>query len=202
MRWDEKLEPPTIVKFQGLHRFWQPNENETRETTEDDAKALRVRKIEFTGHFSPVKWQCRAPLSSGKLCPRRDRHKCPFHGVVVARDEMGNPTLPEDRLKIENDAAEKDKPPDWQDPELLRDLEAATGLDLTVGKKKKKKAKKKPYPNLTDVTGVTKTSRQRLESKVFHKSAVKRVSAALDNLDYKKHRDKFGDQYNYVHETV
>ncbi|KAJ2122352.1 hypothetical protein IW147_003451 [Coemansia sp. RSA 720] len=33
---------------------------------------------------------CRAPLPSGRLCPRRDLVKCPLHGVIVPRDEQGH----------------------------------------------------------------------------------------------------------------
>lgn len=68
----------------------------------------------------------------------------------------------------------------WQDPELLRDIEAATGMDLTLkkgkgrkggrkgkGKKGKKGAKK--YPGLTDLTKRTNTSRTRLGKQVFNK---------------------------------
>ncbi|KAF8773733.1 UV-stimulated scaffold protein A like protein [Argiope bruennichi] len=45
----------------------------------------------INGKFEPVKWSCRAPLPSGKLCPRRDRYKCPFHGKIIKRDNAGNP---------------------------------------------------------------------------------------------------------------
>lgn len=41
----------------------------------DGVAALRTRVIEFSGKFEPVKWSCRAPLPSGKLCPRKDRYK-------------------------------------------------------------------------------------------------------------------------------
>ncbi|XP_068330461.1 UV-stimulated scaffold protein A homolog [Pyrus communis] len=34
---------------------------------------------------------CRAPLSNGKLCPRRDLRICPFHGPVIPRDDEGKP---------------------------------------------------------------------------------------------------------------
>ncbi|KAJ2698310.1 hypothetical protein H4218_003393 [Coemansia sp. IMI 209128] len=34
---------------------------------------------------------CRAPLKGGRLCPRRDLVKCPFHGPVIDRDEKGRP---------------------------------------------------------------------------------------------------------------
>ncbi|OMP08627.1 hypothetical protein COLO4_06280 [Corchorus olitorius] len=34
---------------------------------------------------------CRAPLSKGKLCQRRDLRVCPFHGPIIPRDDEGNP---------------------------------------------------------------------------------------------------------------
>ena len=72
------------------------------------------RIITFAGQFEPVDRACRAPLPSGKLCPRRDREKvgreqgeggpmcdcatftrqCPFHGAIVPRDEHGTPLHP------------------------------------------------------------------------------------------------------------
>uniref|UniRef100_T1ISH9 UV-stimulated scaffold protein A C-terminal domain-containing protein n=1 Tax=Strigamia maritima TaxID=126957 RepID=T1ISH9_STRMM len=194
INWEEKLEPPlTVTRPQGLHRFWQPQENEAVSKPED-ANLLRVRRIDFSGNFQPVKWQCRTPLPSGKLCPRFDR--CPLHGKVIARDELGNPTQPEDieRVRAEQEKIDKTKPPDWQDPVLLREIEAAIGIDLTVGKKSRKKKKK--YLDLTDIKEKI-TARKRLEKKVLSKSAMKRVSSNLDNTDYKKYRDKFGDQFNY-----
>ncbi|VFQ75609.1 unnamed protein product [Cuscuta campestris] len=43
----------------------------------------------------PVEIQpCRAPLSrKGGLCQRRDLRACPFHGVIVPRDDDGNPIM-------------------------------------------------------------------------------------------------------------
>ena len=41
----------------------------------DEKALLKCRKIVFAGKFEPVKWSCRAPLPSGRLCPRRDRLK-------------------------------------------------------------------------------------------------------------------------------
>ena len=48
----------------------------------------------------PVKWTCRAPLSSGRLCPRMDRVKCPFHGKIIARNNDGSPASPADAAKL------------------------------------------------------------------------------------------------------
>jgi len=49
-------------------------------TTEDIA--IEEKKITRT---------CRAPmgLPNGKLCPRMDKIKCPFHGKIVDRDVHG-----------------------------------------------------------------------------------------------------------------
>ena len=91
------------------------------------------------GKFEPVKWSCRAPLPSGKLCPRKDREKCPFHGKIIARDNQGQPSRAQDRLAEEKrEEEEKQRNPDWQDPNLLKDLEAATGIDLKMPTKKGK----------------------------------------------------------------
>ena len=77
--------------------------------------------IEFTGTFVPVSWTCRAPLASGKLCPRQDRYKCPFHGKIVGRDKMGQPSNVEDKMRLEEEEERKrNENPSWQDPELLK----------------------------------------------------------------------------------
>ena len=34
---------------------------------------------------------CRAPLKNGHLCPRKDMIRCPFHGIIIPRDEHGVP---------------------------------------------------------------------------------------------------------------
>lgn len=40
----------------------------------------------------PIETQpCRAPLRKGGLCQRRDLRVCPFHGLIVPRDDEGKP---------------------------------------------------------------------------------------------------------------
>ena len=52
---------------------------------------------------------------------------------------MGQPSRPEDRLAEEKRAEEeKQQNPDWQDPNLLKELKAATGVDLKMPIKKGK----------------------------------------------------------------
>ena len=38
-------------------------------------ESMRSRIINFEGEFKPVKWKCRAPMPTGKLCERMDRIK-------------------------------------------------------------------------------------------------------------------------------
>ncbi|KAJ2079229.1 hypothetical protein H4R24_003923 [Coemansia sp. RSA 988] len=54
-------------------------------------KALQMRAVYYPEPERAVIKACRAPLKNGKLCPRRDLVKCPFHGVIISRDEQGQP---------------------------------------------------------------------------------------------------------------
>lgn len=187
---DEKLEPPTLGRTDDLHHVWVGySHREASDATvpEDWRAALRERRIDFSGEFVPIKWMCRAPLPSGKLCPRQDRYKCPFHGPIVPRNSMGQP---EGEAASGLQRGQKEGGcPDWQEPGLLRDLEAATGVNLEVGRQKKRKRKKAAMPD---------NPRKRLEKKVFNKRSVRRVADAMDSIDSRKFDDKFGNQWNYA----
>jgi hypothetical protein len=50
--------------------------------------------ITFAGKFTPIERQCRHPLVDGRLCTRKDMIKCPFHGVIIDRDQFGNQLAP------------------------------------------------------------------------------------------------------------
>ncbi|NXK93482.1 UVSSA protein, partial [Formicarius rufipectus] len=191
-----------ILKFTSEHRFWAPSEVEEEVENKEITEMLKTRYITFAGKFEPVKHKCRAPMPNGSLCERQDRIKCPFHGKIIPRDESGIPVNAEDRareekMKFEKQAAQ----PEWRDPEFMREVEAATGLDLgsskNNGKGQKKQEKKKKYPNLTDLKQQANTSRSRLEKKVFNKGAMKRVVKAMNRVDQRKH-EKFANQFNYA----
>ncbi|XP_054488593.2 UV-stimulated scaffold protein A isoform X4 [Agelaius phoeniceus] len=191
-----------ILKFTSEHRFWAPSEVEEEVENKEITEMLKTRYITFAGKFEPVKHKCRAPMPDGTLCERQDRIKCPFHGKIIPRDDSGIPVNAEDRareekMKFEKQAAQ----PEWRDPEFMREIEAATGLDLgsskSNGKGQKKKGKKQKYPNLTDLKQQANTSRSRLEKKVFNKGAMKRVTKAMNRVDQRKH-EKFANQFNYA----
>lgn len=59
---------------------------------------------------------------------------------------------------------------DWQDPEFMRDVEAATGVDLGSSRAGRRgKGKKRKYPGLTDLKQQADTARTRIAKKVFTK---------------------------------
>lgn len=126
-----------------------------------------------------------------------DRLKCPFHGVIIPRDVSGQPIDPNDKKEDKKRLANTCKNPDWQDPDLLRELQSATGVDLKMPTQRKKKIVKKSN-NLTDVNNLKNTTRYRLQKKVFNPKSVKRVSETLDSLDTKRNLQKFGNNFNYA----
>lgn len=195
----EKLTAGKILKSDSQHRFWKPSEVEEEVDSAHVSEMLHSRHITFAGKFEPVQHQCRALKPNGRLCERQDRLKCPFHGKIIPRDDKGQPLNPEDRAREQRQQFQQQQAhPGWQDPEFMKDVEAATGVDLGSSKYNKKgKGKKKKYPNLTDLRERANTSRARLEKKVFAKAAVQRVVAAMNQMDQKKH-EKFANQFNYA----
>ncbi|KAA0709119.1 UV-stimulated scaffold protein A [Triplophysa tibetana] len=203
--WGE--EQPTagkIIKQTSQHQFWVPHEVEEEVDNKELSEQMKSRYITFAGTFKPVEHKCRTPLANGSLCERQDRVKCPFHGCIIPRDELGRPINPEDALRLEKERRKREEEqPDWRDPELMREIEAATGEDLgsskTFGKGKKgnKGKSKKKYPNLTDLKQSVNTSRSRLEKKVFNKSSMRRVTEVMNKMDKRKH-EKFANQFNYA----
>ncbi|GAB1289545.1 UV-stimulated scaffold protein A [Apodemus speciosus] len=218
----EQLTAGKILKSDSQHRFWKPSEVEEEVDSAHVSEMLHSRHITFSGKFEPVQHTCRAPRPNGRLCERQDRLKCPFHGKIIPRDDRGQPLNPEDRAREQRQQLQQQqahpamKPTrvtpgwcqtsfetiklcsDWQDPEFMKDVEAATGVDLGSSRYSKKgKGKKKKHPNLTDLRERANTARARLEKKVFAKAAVQRVVAAMNQMDQKKH-EKFANQFNYA----
>ncbi|XP_058157683.1 UV-stimulated scaffold protein A isoform X1 [Dasypus novemcinctus] len=197
-------EPPAagrILKSDSQHRFWRPSEVEEEVESTAVAEALQSRCIPFPGRFEPVQHRCRAPRPNGQLCARQDRLKCPFHGKIVPRDDRGQPLDPADRAREEKQRLQRQAGyPDWRDPEFLRDVEAATGVDLGSsgpGRKGRGKGGRRKFPHLTDLGRQADTARARLRRKVFAKAALRKAATAMNLVDQKKH-EKFANQFNYA----
>lgn len=107
---------------------------------------------------------CNVRLESGKLCPRRDKKKCPFHGKIIPRDQYGNPLNDEDRVEEERLAKKSSHVPEWQDPQLLAEIKAATGVDLTMPAKGRRTSIKKA--NLVNTKTCDLTPKKRLQKRL------------------------------------
>ena len=84
---EDLREPAVLVVDPERSRFWVSDSRE--------GEVLRVgvqqRVTEFVGKEEVISWRCGAALQGGGLCQRQDRRKCPFHGIIVKRDEQGRP---------------------------------------------------------------------------------------------------------------
>eukprot|EP00094_Tigriopus_californicus_P007157 TCALIF_06890-PA protein Name:"Similar to uvssa UV-stimulated scaffold protein A (Danio rerio)" AED:0.18 eAED:0.18 QI:313/0.75/0.2/1/1/1/5/0/946 len=176
--WGEEIKPQKVIIDNEKLRFWGGSGRDDDEMVIPGSDAaMRERSIAFTGSFEPVQWSCRAPLATGRLCPRKDRVKCPLHGKIIPRDNMGNPSNLADKLALEKIAQDKMAAnPDWQDPQLLQDIKASTGKDLRIVRKGDKKKQKRKFPGLTDIGAIENNTRARLEKKIFNRSSMKRVA--------------------------
>ena len=184
-------EAPSVSSLKHLHCYWtHPNEDTEDHCPGDIKESMKSRSIPFVGEFREIKWACRAPLPSGKLCPRKDRYKCPFHGKIIPRDAMGRPegSASDTEESVNSRTQELD--------EVTRDIELATGKDL--GSKKDRKGKKRKHSGLTDLKKNSNTSRARLEKIVLNKEALKRVADEADRVRKKIVDEKFGNNFNYA----
>ena len=208
---DPTAESHKVVKMY-LDNNWASKEHEGEYLVGDEKEARPTRMVTFAGSFEPVKWSCRAPLPSGKLCPRHDRVKCPLHGKIIPRDETGSPVIHDNTAsdatfetserKSTSVNAEEDKGSpavDWKEIQL--EVEAATGLDLGGKKKRKRKshskANGKKESGLTDIKKQKNTVRNRLGKIVLNKKAMRRVADQMDAIATKRCEDKFANQFNY-----
>lgn len=97
---EEKIEIPSSQKFDSLHRFWKTNEHVNEFVPPQLLDSYRTRKINIVTKVEKITRKCRASLPNGSLCERMDRHKCPFHGVIVPRNELGVPIDGGERKKV------------------------------------------------------------------------------------------------------
>lgn len=101
-------------------------------------------------------------MKNGKLCPRTDKNKCPIHGKIMPRDELGQIINEEDRKRAEKEKEAR------ENAELIADINLALGKNLKSDEKNKKKAKKRKSSNLTDIRKEENTVRKRLEKRIFN----------------------------------
>lgn len=144
------------------HRFLGSARDEPT-VSEERLQMMRQRGVflKSTEEQKTIK-ACRAPLKSGRLCPRRDRTKCPFHGLIIPRDEMGKPA---DGSEIEKPVAEERQ----STVATAQTVEELEWQDLEPLVKKKQKQTPEKKPPAKKKTGKGGSSLQRLRKRVFGK---------------------------------
>jgi len=163
IRLEDVREPTRMVVDPEKSRFWV-SDNREGEIVQV-GKPQRV--AEFVGKEEEITWVCGAPLGDGKLCPRQDRKRCPFHGLIVKRDDEGR---------------------------LLEGRGTQAEISRPTKKAVKKSIKRK---GLKSAVKWDETSRTRIEKKIFNKSSLRRVNEDLVKYNKIRTRDKFVDQFNY-----
>ncbi|KAH6563319.1 hypothetical protein BASA50_005604 [Batrachochytrium salamandrivorans] len=107
--WDKKAVPfSTLSSHAGIdyhHRFLGDSSSD-RIVSEDAMASLRKRNVYLTTAPPTDIQACRAPLKNGTLCPRRDLIRCPIHGRIITRDDMGTPINHEDTIVEPTEATE------------------------------------------------------------------------------------------------
>jgi hypothetical protein len=172
----------------------------------NDAECFsKLTKKPFVGKFEPVKWTCRAPMptkSSHRLCPRKDRFKCPLHGRIVARDQQGmivNDSDKSDPSFKNQTPTTTNEPMPWLDADLIADINANSGNNNVlevVGTKRLHKRKAKSS-NLTNLAREGDSPRKRLEKKLFSAKSLSKVGAILDSIEKRHNSQKFHHNFNY-----
>eukprot|EP01135_Chromosphaera_perkinsii_P000342 Nk52_evm1s77 gene=Nk52_evmTU1s77 len=204
----DKIPLNTNAGFEELRRFWSMNDGKEDEQFLPDSEAakLRKRRVKFEELENSMKksWACRAPLRSGKLCARRDKVNCPFHGKIVGRDNMGIPNGEDaeeraEALKRQEQVLRgQEVNPDelWK---TMRDsIERETGVEMSVKRTTSGRKKRKTTNNRTKLEEMDKpveTSRNRLRRKVMNPSAMKRAAVTMDVLQEQKTRDKHSNTF-------
>lgn len=194
---DMALQQYALARFESLHRFWAPKDVEVEEIDMDRVRALNPNYCNVPGKFEPVTWACRAPMKSGKTCPRMDRFKCPLHGKVIPRDKDGKPNGKSGEIfsKSELLSTKKSNGESWE--EVEKEVEKVTGEQLNYSKIKKKREVKP-----TNLVNINKpppaTPRNRIEKKILNPKAIRSVNKNAEKMEDRKNKSVFGQQFNYA----
>ncbi|VDN51546.1 unnamed protein product [Dracunculus medinensis] len=180
--WGERdIRPAEIpLNCYDCHPFWRATKD-SNEIVRDSVEVYHSRLITYVGPKLTVQ-QCRAPRKDGSLCPRKEHRKCPIHGLIIERDEMGYPVEQQPLVQKRSSA--------MMDNEFLKDIERAIGVNLSD--KTKYRSRRKDMMN--DGSEV----RRRLSTKLFNRRSLKRISETLDSIRKAKAAKNFQHQFNYA----
>ncbi|KAF9150351.1 hypothetical protein BG015_007836 [Linnemannia schmuckeri] len=94
--WDKKDMAFNTSGLEYSHRFLGVGDGSNL-VSQDTLDRMKMRTRIYNPELPKEIKACRFPMSNGRLCMRRDLIRCPYHGPVVPRDELGQIQLsPED----------------------------------------------------------------------------------------------------------
>ncbi|EGT43564.1 hypothetical protein CAEBREN_16979 [Caenorhabditis brenneri] len=164
------------------HRFWRPADDESIAGTVHDS-IYTQRQFAFVGEAPKIDRECLAKLPNGSLCKRMDLHKCPLHGIIIARDKEGNPINEDDRRKeIQRIEKRRMKKAEEYSKQIMKEYESKT------------KRKKKHDIETTSSEDV----RNRLQKKLLDPKTIERVSADITATRRKRLEKNFSHQFSHL----
>ncbi|CAL2044440.1 unnamed protein product [Caenorhabditis brenneri] len=164
------------------HRFWRPADDESIAGTVHES-IYTQRQFAFVGEAPKIDRECLAKLPNGSLCKRMDLHKCPLHGIIIARDKEGNPINEDDRRKeIQRIEKRRMKEAEEYSKQIMKEYESKT------------KRKKKHDIETTSSEDV----RNRLQKKLLDPKTIERVSADITATRRKRLEKNFSHQFSHL----
>ncbi|KAF9349362.1 hypothetical protein BGX26_012315 [Mortierella sp. AD094] len=91
--WDKKEMAFNTSGLEYSHRFLGVGDGSNM-VSQETLDRMKMRTRIYDPELPKVIKACRFPMSNGRLCPRRDLVRCPYHGPVVPRDEYGQIQVP------------------------------------------------------------------------------------------------------------
>lgn len=181
--WGEERKDVQVPKNNAdCHRFWRPADDESIAGTVHES-IYTQRQFAFVGEAPKIDRECLAKLPNGSLCKRMDLHKCPLHGIIVARDKEGNPINEEDRQK-EIQRIEK------------RRIKEAEEYSKRIMKEYESKTKRKKKHDIA--TTSSEDVRNRLQKKLLDPKTIERVSADITATRKKRLEMNFSHQFSHL----
>ncbi|KAF9300620.1 hypothetical protein BGZ74_007686 [Mortierella antarctica] len=86
--WDKKEIQFNTSGLEYSHRFLGVGDGSNL-VSDATLERMKMRTRIYSPEVPQMIKACRFPMSNGRLCMRRDLVRCPYHGPVVPRDELG-----------------------------------------------------------------------------------------------------------------
>ncbi|KAG0000384.1 hypothetical protein BGZ80_000621 [Entomortierella chlamydospora] len=138
--WDKKEMAFNTSGLEYSHRFLGVGDGSNM-VSQETLDRMKMRTRIYNPELPKVIKACRFPMSNGRLCPRRDLVRCPYHGPIVPRDENGQIQVPHEEGGFVSEDGGLD---DTEEVDLInRAIAAASGSSSSGSGTKSRRPKEK-----------------------------------------------------------